>query len=332
MNTKFSINNRKLYIDLCKAYAICFMIWGHSGIPENVAIYMHSFHMPIFFFISGMLFNKKSYRTFRSFFIRKFKGLIVPYIIFGIINAFICYIIYDKYKFIEQLKAIFTTPAINLEIANALWFLPCIFIVEIAFYFISENKNIYIYIFLFSVTGYLYPQVTSKRLFWGMDIAFVGIVFYGVGYIFNNKIKNYKFKNRFQEISILGILFIINVFTTFMNKYIDLRTIQYNNYFLFYISTMSGIIFYVLLFKYIESLKNITYNYIIIIMQYIGKNTIVFLVLNQFIIHTLDILNNKDFFIRGWGIICSLCTIVLGILFSYLLNRYCPIMIGKSKR
>ena len=44
------------WADLCKFIGIFFMVWGHAGVSAGVDVYLHSFHMPIFFFLSGYYF------------------------------------------------------------------------------------------------------------------------------------------------------------------------------------------------------------------------------------------------------------------------------------
>ena len=41
----------------CKRYWYFLMVMGHTGIPRIGNQWIYSFHMPLFFFISGFLFN-----------------------------------------------------------------------------------------------------------------------------------------------------------------------------------------------------------------------------------------------------------------------------------
>ena len=44
------------YIDIFKGFGIILMIMGHIGFGSLFAFFIHAFHMPIFFFISGFFF------------------------------------------------------------------------------------------------------------------------------------------------------------------------------------------------------------------------------------------------------------------------------------
>ena len=62
------------------------MIMGHMGFGNDFDFYIHGFHMPLFFFVSGYLFNIK--RTFCEVISRKFKALIIPYASFGMVALY----------------------------------------------------------------------------------------------------------------------------------------------------------------------------------------------------------------------------------------------------
>ena len=68
-------------ISIAKAFAIMLMVLGHSGFYTvgNNIIYM--FHMPLFFFFSGFCFKSASLNFFKSFALKRVKGLYVPYVV-----------------------------------------------------------------------------------------------------------------------------------------------------------------------------------------------------------------------------------------------------------
>ena len=45
------------WVDLSKFVGIFAMVWGHSGVNENMDIIIHAFHMPLFFFLSGYFYK-----------------------------------------------------------------------------------------------------------------------------------------------------------------------------------------------------------------------------------------------------------------------------------
>ena len=52
------INKKRIeWVDIAKGIGIFLMVMGHTGIPRIGNQWIYSFHMPLFFFISGFLFN-----------------------------------------------------------------------------------------------------------------------------------------------------------------------------------------------------------------------------------------------------------------------------------
>lgn len=74
------------WIDLTKGVAIFLMVCGHTGIPSLISNWIWSFHMPLFFIISGMLFCPTKYTNIQKFIHRRIQTLIIPYITFSIIE------------------------------------------------------------------------------------------------------------------------------------------------------------------------------------------------------------------------------------------------------
>ena len=52
--------------DLCKFFGILYMVWGHAGVSKELDIYLHAFHMPIFFLSPDSCFIQSG-THFRSF-------------------------------------------------------------------------------------------------------------------------------------------------------------------------------------------------------------------------------------------------------------------------
>ena len=73
--------NRIDWIDMAKGYGMLAVIIAHICVgPLHTWIY--TFHMPLFFFLSGYVFSNKE--AFNIFIKKKAKALIVPYFSLGI--------------------------------------------------------------------------------------------------------------------------------------------------------------------------------------------------------------------------------------------------------
>lgn len=49
---------REKYIDYAKGIGIILVILGHVSVPNPIITYIFSFHMPLFIFLSGMVFRQ----------------------------------------------------------------------------------------------------------------------------------------------------------------------------------------------------------------------------------------------------------------------------------
>ncbi len=74
-------NKRIVWIDQLRGLAFYTVILGHLSLGESAITWIYSFHMPLFFMISGYTLNiSKVYKTgFKECFSKLFKGLLVPY-------------------------------------------------------------------------------------------------------------------------------------------------------------------------------------------------------------------------------------------------------------
>lgn len=76
-------SNRIVSFDILKGGGILLVILGHIQIPYMLKTVIYSFHMPLFFFVSGCFFRPIS---LREFFAKKTRQLLIPWAFF----AFLC--------------------------------------------------------------------------------------------------------------------------------------------------------------------------------------------------------------------------------------------------
>uniref|UniRef100_UPI0036F361D4 acyltransferase family protein n=1 Tax=Enterocloster asparagiformis TaxID=333367 RepID=UPI0036F361D4 len=78
--------NRIEWIDVIRGISILLMVYAHLAINNKLRTIIFSFHMPIFFVLSGYLFSEKK---FSMFFGGKVKSLIIPYVITNLLSIII---------------------------------------------------------------------------------------------------------------------------------------------------------------------------------------------------------------------------------------------------
>ncbi len=133
-------------IDILKALGITIVVAGHLGIWNNFLFPPYSFHVVLFFFISGMLFKNFHIDNIKNYIKRRIKSLIIPYYLYFLLYFVITYIYYkisgDFLGLELNIKNIFLTPFINghqLDFLNPAWFVPQLFITLFVFIFLQKS-------------------------------------------------------------------------------------------------------------------------------------------------------------------------------------------------
>lgn len=95
MNQKFT-HKRLLWPDVLKSFAIFLVILGHvssvydsRGYSSPIALWIYSFHMPLFMMLSGMFFKYSLNKDFKTMLIDKSRLLLLPLLCWGIVNFFV---------------------------------------------------------------------------------------------------------------------------------------------------------------------------------------------------------------------------------------------------
>ena len=128
--------NRIEWIDIAKGYGIILVIIGHIT-TLYITVWIYSFHMFLFFFLSGYLFQPNSYLI--EFCRRKIKTLLVPYIYLSIpvvINEYWFHYGYngDCESFLKEVGR-----AIIQERYTPLWFISSLFCANFIFYLVYRT-------------------------------------------------------------------------------------------------------------------------------------------------------------------------------------------------
>lgn len=186
-----TIEERNHTIDILRGLTIILVVFGHIIRIGWLNRYIWSFHLPIFFVISGYLYNPDKFTTFCAFLKRKFKGLIVPYLVFGVLTYMYWLLAECRFRGSdlnawEQFFGIFYGTRYDhyLDFNGPLWFIPCLFTMEILFYIIEKLKRplvilvICVALFVFGV----YSKDYYPWLPFGICAASIGIIFYVGGY------------------------------------------------------------------------------------------------------------------------------------------------------
>lgn len=335
------------WIDICKAIAIYFMVLCHVGVRKETSIFVHAFHMPIFFILSGLCFNEMKNSSVIKFTKKRLKTLIVPYFIFGIglflLWDLVLYILNrpNEMRSINVLlENIFCYNTKTNAFGVIQWFLTCLFFTEVLFCGVCKItkgsvKKIAIITVAFSVIAYLFPKFINLRLPLSLDCTLMAVVFYSIGWMMRklpiDKCVLFIQKHKVSCLIITIILGIVLSPLVFLNGDVNMRTIIYGNYFLFIFNATVYSLIIMVISIIINKKGNISK-----ILQWIGKNTLVVLLLNSITIRAWQLispilLNNvKDTKLYIINSFVAMVVLAICLAESKIINKFFPILLGKK--
>ncbi len=92
-------SNRNAVVDNIKAIGIVLVIMGHVSQQAVLSKWIYSFHMPLFFFISGCMFM---FSRKEAFLVRKVKSILVPYFCFGFLSLVYWALLESKFRHVTM--------------------------------------------------------------------------------------------------------------------------------------------------------------------------------------------------------------------------------------
>lgn len=125
---------RYTWLDMAKGIAIFLVVLGHLGyIPITVGKWLSSFHLPLFFVVSGILLyiKRDSALPVRSVLARTARGILVPYLWFSLGSVALLFARFLLHTAERQTIMDAALAGITFQGYSVLWFLPVTFGAEI---------------------------------------------------------------------------------------------------------------------------------------------------------------------------------------------------------
>ena len=334
-------NTRIEWVDLSKGIGILFVMYGHCYLEWKYCYWIYSFHMALFFFLSGYTFHAdKTNHTL--FVIKKIKTILIPYLFFAVTTT-----VYDKLQAMLHAKEYSVVDTLLNYILQQrytlLWFLTCLFIGELIVY------GIYVYmlysgtkVFIWLITAvvsfslfFIYRECVGIDLIWNADLAILAVSFITLGIAIN-------YINSFENISVAkGTTFIsllVSIISSWLNynhfEVVDWYSNSFGNPILFFIAATSGIVT-VISFSLNFSNNSLIRNALI----YLGRNSLVYYGFHRIIIDMTFALYNKMGIeiIKGrldtvlYAVISVCISLAVLTPVNIYLTHFWPMLIGKRK-
>lgn len=192
------VERRIKWIDVSKALTLVLVVLGHTlrtGVVRNM---VYSFHVPCFFFLSGIVADEE---LSAKNICKEAKRTLIPYYSFGLISiAIYCglgtvaasgFNMGTDSTWENICKLIYGCSVLKFN--APLWFLPALFVTKVLYKLVCKmlNGNSYAMVFIAivgSIAGFLYTDMELPSLPYSFEIVLKLFPFFLVGKLFAPKL------------------------------------------------------------------------------------------------------------------------------------------------
>ena len=355
MKTKNKLS-RLNYLDVAKGLAIILVLIGHYPKTDSgIVTWLSSFHMPLFFLITGMLikYTKEPERKMAELMRKKARMILLPYVTFSAIVIMLrsAYGFYKTAEFSQTDLMEDVMQTVTFSGISVLWFLPVLFFAQLLFIYVIKfwGRNI-TYI---TAVVFLFVSMAGNRLYQGYfgetKLSFekalselilvllrilLAYVLITAGYVFQTYFKQKKIFS-FTELFITFLLFLFGIAIAVSNTRVDMRTMVLGNEGFFLIGALVSSAAVILLCRNFDvfsyPLKNV--------FSSIGKNSLVIMATHVDFFVMLVALKGSEFVKTKNPVIQiimeTICVIIiigaLEMVIIYLYNHYLYFLLGRNK-
>lgn len=255
-------NRRSLVLDIAKGIGILLVVLGHClQVRAPMQQWIYSFHVPLFFLLAGMVWDKKSHEEsgfFNGAFLRKKAlRLLVPGFLWGIAYLVARAVVSRSFK-PESLGWLLYNTENSISKSGSLtplWFLSCMFVTVCLFeglqWFVCKKQMSKWVLFglslVFGALGLFLP-VFPLGYPWNVDIAMLGLALMIWGYLARETL------DKLMERPWLGLLISVAAFAVLIltyrlnlpyvsDKYVEVSDRIFGNPALFLLDALCGGLF-----------------------------------------------------------------------------------------
>lgn len=328
---------RILWLDQLRSIAFLFVILGHVAIPKEWQSLIYSFHMPLFYIISGMTMNREKMMklSFGDYVKGQAQRLLIPYIWMQFLMFPLWYF---AFHYVTQSTKLTIGQAFygifignNMIVgapSNALWFVLVLFLSNILYFGMlkiakGEERMLFIFVLISALIGFSDKEIPQ---IWHFNVAFTAVCFMYLGNLFMRWYRK-SGKEFMDHITItrkilLGIVLVIAGWISHeMNGRISVTANKFGqSLLLFYITSVLFSIVITMIVMEIPKIRVITF---------IGQNTLLYVGIHLPILRVFEKLFPKLVADYRYSI-CFAFLLYFGIApICMLFNRYAPYVCGK---
>lgn len=347
--------SRLTVLDSLRGFGILLVVLGHTSQSAGLVSWIFSFHMPLFFIISGMLFHE---RQFLDSFKKKVARLLIPYLFFGIVTFAYWALIERRFRggsgsVTNALTNIFLARAgaSNYPQNAVLWFLPCLFVTEMLFlgtFTLVKSKRVIRHDWAVTATlatvSFLSIMVMHSfglpidrlRLPWALDILPFSMLFYCIGYLLSRFLMPCMRKSKPQAslhvvYAVIGMagLGLLWVFDELTGLSVNLNGASTSNPFWMLCAALLGFISSLMLCIAIDCR----------LLQFLGRVSLTIMCVHEPVKRALifvmaKILGMNTDALRAnlvYAMLVTVVTVAICVAVHLIMDRFAPMLIGSSR-
>ena len=247
------------YLDMLKCLGMFIVVSGHIH-PQYgwFSLPIHSFVIPLYFFLSGMTFKRQKFPTLWAFVKHRAKTLLLPYVMFSLVT----WVFWAIWNVAMHTGVDLWGPLLQTFIAQGsghflvhnvpLWFLPCLFVIEVIYYIVSKLPdwaNLLTCIVLSAIGACMifWWKGIFHLLPWSMESALVSVLFYCIANLLSKNVGLVGIESKVLEkkglfFVLMVVLSLVLINTAHLNGHITLGSDSLGkNPGLFYLNALMGI-------------------------------------------------------------------------------------------
>ena len=315
------IKNRIPWIDNARAIGLSLIFLGHlleiyitrdnAGAQVRITFSLiYSFHVPLFFFLSGIVFRERTKVLYKDVFIA-FISLYIPFIFFELVSFFYNFVVLFwqirnidvVFEYFRQLMPDFRIFLEGYQVFSATsWFFSCLLAVQVIYLvaarFIRSSGALFASAIMFSIVGYFAARAKSGNFgeyvlgdvqgFFYIQSALVALCFFQIGILMRDFIRKMSIPTSyiiFAAVPLwLGLSWLNLKNLPMLHDKVQaslLNGLALGDYFLYFPAAFLGIASVIIISKAIPGNR---------VMGYVGRNSLYFVGLNGLVFAMQDYL------------------------------------------
>jgi len=329
---------RIAYIDMAKGAAMLLVIVGHcNDAPMELLGFLYSFHIPLFFALSGFTFRPERYKSLKEVVTVKFRTLVIPYLWLSVLSWMLCFAIVERLRPSSLLLRQFIGIAVGHRLTDyffSLWFVQVLFLAEPLLYLVLRLTRRHAGWRLpaaaaaFAAGAFVLSRVQGT--YWSADLVPIALSFLLIGYLLRQTADRYA--RVLDSLWMLALAWGVNAAFGYMNiahvGRSDLYYCKIGNPLYFFLAACGGTVGMLALCRRIGRCR---------VLEFIGRNSLVY-----YAFHDAPVLMLAMAAVRrlsAWapvlehdavGLVLSVTlTCACLAVMSVCMVRWCPFVVGK---